>query len=81
MQKINFNSLITGDSAALVIFIIFWVSLLGFTKTPVSGIHFQDDHQILSIQKELSTNKISEVMINLCKKRYKDQIKAILLCP
>lgn len=71
MQKINFNSLITGDSAALLIFIIFWLSLLGFTKTPFSGIHFQDDHQIITINKELSSNKISDVIFSHLKQDFK----------
>lgn len=68
MQEINFKKHITSDAGAMVIFLCFWISLLGFTKTTISGIHFQDDHQIITIQKELSSHNLYEVISVYVKK-------------
>ena len=75
MQKIKFYNLITSDSAALLYFFIFWTSLLGFTKTPFSGIHFQDDHQIITINKELSSDKVIDVISSHVKEDLKIRLR------
>jgi hypothetical protein len=62
------DNTLKSDLTALLIFICFWISLLGFTRTPFSGIHFQDDHQILTIKNELSSQNLSAVISKYVKK-------------
>lgn len=67
MKKLNFKKYITSDLSSLIIFICFWIILLGATKTPFSGIHFQDDHQIIQMHKDLISAKVPVVLAGYLK--------------
>lgn len=42
----------------LILFSIFWISLVFFTGTISSGYHFTDDHEIISINESINNNGI-----------------------
>lgn len=47
---------------ALILFSIFWTSLVIYTGTLTSGYHFTDDHEIISINKSIDDNGIENTV-------------------
>lgn len=53
---------------ALILFIVFWSSFMIFTGTLTSGYHFTDDHEIITINKNVNDNGLINATISILKK-------------
>ena len=60
-EKINKNLI------AFILFGVFWTSLLVITGTLTSGYHFTDDHEIISINKNVQDNGIANATKSIIK--------------
>ena len=56
------------NAIALILFAIFWTSLVIYTGTLTSGYHFTDDHEIISINKNIDDNGIVNATKSILKK-------------
>ena len=73
MELKNKIKKIDKNIIALVLFISFWFSLLFLTGALTSGYHFTDDHEIITINKNVHDNGL----VNAAKSIIKDDLKII----
>jgi len=66
-SKVNFNLNFKKDISSILFFILFWIGLLIFTGNIPSHYHFIDDHQIITLNKQLNNSGVISVAIKSVK--------------
>lgn len=65
--NLNFNLNFKKDISSILFFILFWIGLLIFTGNIPSHYHFIDDHQIITLNKQLNNSGVISVAIKSVK--------------